>query len=194
MFDRALIERVGLSGVKTQRATKIHCASRLATGDQRNCHARNIAAGEGGGPPRRKSRLRPDIVDATHLAGPSGQARWTLTGFQLSPGGLDTLHVIEAGSRLGHRPNRLVSIIFAVANPGQPTVAACHENLAQRLQQLLLALHLKKRTGALTQRPQPSVEPVQDPLHRLFETEQPAGQGRPGDTGPNLVECRLPSP
>ena len=151
-------------------------------------------AGEGGDAPRRTPRIRPDVIDPTRVAGSSGNAGWTLTGFHLSPGSLDALHVIEAGSRLGHRPDRLVSIILAVANPGQPTVAAGHENVAKRLQQLLLALRLKKRTGALTQSPQPSVEPVQDLLHRLFETEQPAGQGRPGDTGSNLVECRLASP
>src|SRR5882724_340532 len=162
VFGRALIEGVALRGVKIERATKIYCAPRPADGDQRHCNARSVAACEGGGSPRREPRIRPDIIDPTSFAGPSHNAGWTLTGFHRSPGSLDALHVIETGSRLGHRPNRLLGIILAVANPGQPTLAACHQNVAQRLQQLLLALRLKDRTGALTQSPQPSVEPVQD--------------------------------
>src|SRR5205807_355723 len=139
-------------------------ASGLAIGHQRNCNARSVAACEGGDSPGRKPRIRPDIIDATSFAGPSRNAGWTLTGFPLSPGSLDALQVIEAGSRLGHRPNGLLGIIFAVANPDHPNLAARHENCADRLQQLLLALGLKERAGALTQRPQPSVEPVQNRL------------------------------
>src|SRR5438552_6574959 len=161
VFDRALIKRVALRGVETERATKIHCAPLLAMGDQRNCNARSVAACEGGDSPRRTPRICPDIIDPTHFAGPSRNAGWTLTGLHLSPGSLDALQVIEAGSRPGHRPNGLLGIIFAVANPGQPNLAACHENFANGLQQLLLALGLKARTGALTQSPQSSAEPVQ---------------------------------
>src|SRR5438445_9191688 len=215
VLDRALIKGVALRGLKIERAAKIHCAPRPAIGDQWNCNARSVAACEGGDSPRRKSRVRPDIVDPASVAGPSRNAGWTLTGFHLAPGSLDALQVIEAVSRLGHRPNGLLGIIFAIANPGQPNLAACHENFADRLQQLLLALGLKERAGALTQRPQPSVEPVQNRLvgfalllHDiqltgarrvwirtsirtpvvLSETQHGAGQGRPSNTGPNLVE------
>src|SRR5437773_10025095 len=164
VFDRALIKSVALRGVKIERATKIHCAPLLVMGDQRNCYARSVAACEGGDSPRRKPRICPDIIDPTSFAGASRNAGWTLIGFHLSPGSLDALQVIEAGSRLGHRPNSLLGIIFAVANPGQPSLAACHENFASRLQQLLLALGLKERTGALAESPQSSVEPVQNHL------------------------------
>src|SRR3989454_7877568 len=164
VLDRALIKSVALRGVKIERATKIHCASGLAIGHQRNCNARSVAACEGGDSPGRKPRIRPDIIDATSFAGPSRNAGWTLTGFPLSPGSLDALQVIEARSRLGHRPNGLLGVILAVADPRQPNLAACHENFANRLQQLLLALGLKERHGALTQSPQSSVEPVQTRL------------------------------
>src|SRR5438132_11479359 len=86
VFDRALIKGVALRGVKIERATKIHCAPRLATGDQRNCNARRVAAFEGGDSPRRTSRIRPDIIDPTSFAGPRRDAGWTLTGFHRSPG------------------------------------------------------------------------------------------------------------
>src|SRR2546426_12223381 len=164
VLDRALVEGVALRGVKIERATKIHRAPLFAMGDQRNCNARRVAACEGGDSPRRKPRIRPDIIDPTSFAGPSRNAGWTLTGFHLSPGSLDALQVVEAGSRLGHWPNGLLGIIFAVANPGQPNLASCHESFANRLQQLLLALGLKERHGALTQSPQSSVEPVQTRL------------------------------
>src|SRR2546422_9563671 len=103
-------------------------------------------------------RSRPDIIDATRFAGPSRNAGWTLTGLPLSPGSLDALQVIGAGSRLGHRPNGLLGVIFAVADPGQTNLAACHENFANSLLQLLLAIGLKERNGALTQSPLYSVE------------------------------------
>src|SRR2546429_1333032 len=164
VLDRALIEDVALCGVKSERAAKVHGAPLFALGDQRNCNARNVAACEGDDSPGRKPRICPDIINPRSFAGPSGNARWTLTDFHLSPGSLDALQVIEAGSGLGHRPNGLLGIIFAVANPGQPSLAACHENFANGLQQLQLALGLKEPTGALTQRPQSSVEPVQNRL------------------------------
>src|SRR5882672_10487460 len=91
VFDCALIEGVALRGVKIERATKIHCAPRLAMGDQRNCNVRTVAACEGLDSPRRKSRIRPDIIDPTSVAGPSRNAGWTLTSFHLSPGSLDAL-------------------------------------------------------------------------------------------------------
>src|SRR5882724_250497 len=162
VFDRALIKGIALRGVKIERATKIHCAPRLAMGDQRNCNARSVAAREGGDSPRRRPRIRPDIIDPASVAGPSRNADWTLTVFQLSPGSPDALQVVEAVSRLGHRPNGFLGIIFAVADPGQPDLAACHENVANGLQQLLLALGLKERTGAPIQSSQSSVEPTQN--------------------------------
>src|SRR3989475_9336052 len=162
VLDRALIKGVALRGVKMERPAKNHWAPGPAIGDQGNCNARSVAACEGGDSPRRKSRVRPDIADPASVAGPSRNAGWTLTGFHLAPGSLDALQVIEAVSRLGHRPNGLLGIIFAVADPGQPNLAARHENVANRLQQLLLALGLKERTGALTHSPQSSVEPVQN--------------------------------
>jgi len=215
VLDRALIKGVARRGVKVERATKIHRAPLLASGNQRHCHARSEAACEGGDPPGRRLRICPDVIDPTSFAEASRDAGWILISFHLAPGSLDALQVIEAGSRLGHRPNGLLGIIFAIANPGQPNLAACHENFADRLQQLLLALGLKERAGALTQRPQPSVEPVQNrlvgfalllhdiqltgarrvwirtsirPPVVLSETEHGAGQGRPSNTGPNLVE------
>src|SRR6267378_1989868 len=133
VLDRALIKGVALRGVKIERGTKIHCAPLLAMGDQGNRNARSVAAREGGDSPTRKPRIGPDVLHPRSFAGPSGNARWTLTGFHLSPGSLDALQVIEAGSGLGHRPNRPVSLILAVANPGQPTVAARHQNFAKRL-------------------------------------------------------------
>src|SRR5437870_11362827 len=149
VLDRALVEGVALRGVKIERATKIHRAPLFAMGDQRNCNARSVAACEGGDSPRRKPRIRPDIIDPTGFAGPNRNASWTLTCFHLvSPGNLDLLQVIETVSRLRHRPNSLLGIIFAIANPGQPNLTAGHENFASGLQQLLLALALKERTVA----------------------------------------------
>src|SRR6266850_6970563 len=167
VLDRALIKGVALRGVKIERGTKIHCTPLLAMGDQGNRNQRSVAAREGGDSPTRNPRIGPDVIHPTSFAGPSGNARWTLTGFHLSPGSLDALQVIEAGSGLGHRPNGLLGIIFAVADPGQLNLPACHENFANGLQQLLLALGLKERIGALTQGPQPSVEPVQNRLMRF---------------------------
>src|SRR5258706_11005866 len=67
----------------------------------------------------------------------------------LSPGSLDALQVIEAVSRLRHRTNGLLRIIFAVADPGQPNLAAGHENVTRGLQQLLLALRSEEHTSEL---------------------------------------------
>src|SRR5918996_4441110 len=164
IFNRALIKGVALSGVKIERAAKIHCAARLASGDQRNCNARNVAAREGGDSPRRKFQIRPDIIDPTSFAGPNRDAGWTLTCFRLSPGDLDALQVIEAVSRPYHRPNGLLDIVFAVSNPGQPKLTARRENVTNGPQQLLLALSLKERTVALVKSPQSPVEPVQNLL------------------------------
>src|SRR5919109_1392787 len=160
-FDRILIKGVALPGVQIERAVKIHCAPRLAISDQRNGKARSIAACEGGDSPRRKPRIRPDIIDPTSFAGPNRNAGWTLTCFRLSPGDLDALQVIETVSRPCHRANGLLDIVFAVTNPGQPKLTACHENVANGLQQFLLALSLKERTVALVKGPQSPVEPVQ---------------------------------
>src|SRR5918996_658750 len=125
IFNRALIKGVALSGVKIERAAKIHCAARLASGDQRNCNARNVAAREGGDSPRRKFQIRPDIIDPASFAGPNRNAGWTLTCFRLlSPGNLDALQVIATVSRLSHRPNSPVGIIFAIADPGQSKLTA----------------------------------------------------------------------
>src|SRR5437870_11851527 len=149
MLDRALIKGVALRRVKIERATKIHCALPLAIRGQRNCNARSVAVCEGSQSPRRKLRIRPDIVDRTSLAGPNRDAERTLTCFcLLSPGNLHALQVVDTVSRLGHRPNSLLDIIFAIANPGQPNLTAGHENFASGLQQLLLALALKERTVA----------------------------------------------
>src|SRR5437879_13111317 len=96
-----------------ERPTKTPSPPPLARGDQRNGNARSIAAGEGGGPPQRKPRIRPDISDAARFARPSGHAGWTLPGFHFSPGRLDALQVREAGLHLDQRPHRLDSIILA---------------------------------------------------------------------------------
>src|SRR5882724_56556 len=164
IFDRVLIKGVALRGVQIERAMKIHCAPRLAISDQRNGDARSVAACEGGDSPRRKPRIRPDIIDPTSFAGPNCNAGWTLTCFRLSPRDLDALQVIETVSRPCHRPNGLLDIIFAVTNPGQPKLTSCRENVANGLQQLLLALSLKERTVALGKSPQSPVEPVQNLL------------------------------
>src|SRR5919109_3229747 len=163
-FDRILIKGVALPGVQIERAVKIHCAPRLAIRDQRNRNARSVAACEGGDSPRRKPRIRPDIIDPTSFAGPNRNVGWTLTCFRLSPGDLDALQVIEAVSRPCHRPNGLLDIVFAVSNPGQPKLTARRENVTNGLQQLLLALSLKERTVALVKSPQSPVEPVQNLL------------------------------
>src|SRR2546426_2450810 len=150
MLDRALIKGVALPGVKIERATKIHFAPRLSIRDQWNCNTRSVAACEGSNSPGRKPRIRPDIIDPTSPAGPNGNAERTLTCFRLlSPGNLDALKVIESVSRLCHEPNSLIGIIFAIANPGQPQLIAGHENFANGLQQLLLALGLKEHVVAL---------------------------------------------
>src|SRR2546428_12072217 len=91
VFDRALIKGVPLRGVKIERATKIRCALLLVMGDQRNCHARSVAACEGGGSPWRRPRICPDIIDPTRFAGASRNAGWTLIGFHLAPRSLDAL-------------------------------------------------------------------------------------------------------
>src|SRR5207244_1280017 len=164
VFDCVLIKGVALRGVKIERATKIHRALRRAIGDQRNCNARCVGAFEGGDSPSRKPRIRPNVIDTTSFTGPNRNARWTLTCFRLSPGNLDARQVIQTISRLCHRPNSLLGIIFAIADPGQPKLTARHENFTNGLQQLLLAFGLKQHTVALVKSPYSPVEPVQNLL------------------------------
>ena len=95
------------------------------------------------------------------MAGPNRNADGPLTEFYLSPGSLEALQVFDAVSGLGDRANSLLSIILAVTDPGQPNLAARHENFANGSQQRLLALGLQERVGALMERPQSSSQPTQ---------------------------------
>src|SRR2546425_12654817 len=93
VLDRTFIEGAALRGIKVERATEIDGAPSRVRGDQRNGNAGGVTAGEGGGPPRSHSRVRPDIIDPTRAAGPSRNADGPLTDVRLAPGRLEALQV-----------------------------------------------------------------------------------------------------
>jgi hypothetical protein len=69
-FERALVERATLGGIKNERAPKIDIAGVVAVSHQRNRDAGIEAVRDRRGPPWRGGRVGGHAVDATGLAGP----------------------------------------------------------------------------------------------------------------------------
>jgi hypothetical protein len=64
-------------------------------------------------------------------------------------------------SRSCHGSDELLGISIAVANPDQTKLSAFRENLANGLQQFLLALGLHENMVAPVESPQSPIEPAQ---------------------------------
>jgi hypothetical protein len=158
-FDRALVERASLRRVKNESAAKIDRAGLVAVSDQRNGDAGIERVRDGRGSPRRERRVRLDVVDAIGGAGPHRDAGGVLTSFDASPGNPDLLEEIDGVSGPRNRAHGLVGIVFAIADPRQAKLVSAHQDLADGLQQLLLALGVKEHAVAAIERPQPAAKP-----------------------------------
>src|SRR5262249_35795056 len=97
-----------------------------------------------------KDRGGTDIFDPTALRSPNSLANRPLSVTPGAPGMMDAFQVSGVAPGTCYRPHRSFGIIFTVANPRQVNLSCFHQDVADRLQSVLLAARPKECTVAST--------------------------------------------